>query len=523
MAFTLFQAGTSLQLADTSGALSTLTLPTGVALSAGAPPRWQVYGNYVFLVNSPTSPLSIDALGVVRPLTPRAPRTAPVVAAGTSGSLSGTYAGVRYTFIIKDANGEVIAESDMSPASGTVTISSKFLQVTGVEISSETAVTGRRLYRPTSSGTTLFPWVDIDGNAITSIQDDLSDAGLSLLSAPNLGNPPRLTLIKEWRNRLFGVGDIQLDTLRYSEPDAWWAWPSTNGLSIPGIGRDQFGIKALMPRREALGVGRRDLIWQITGETPDDFAAIKLSEITGVESNETVATYRDTVWWLWKDGVYQWDADGLRNISDGKVKSWFSTNSYFNRDMFQYAFAEFDPVRLKYKLFLAAAGSTSIDRWIDYDIQTGTWWGPHKTDAFSPTSAFNIIDSSDKILLSMGSSSYYIWKEQATPTDHIQTGISLDVTSRFFDGSLPEYEKYWGEMSVMGKVQSTGTMTFTPKTGYLDAVAQSSITYDMTTGRQRLARLGTGKLLQLRLQHSAAAEGVEIYGFEVPYSIIGHR
>lgn len=521
MPYTIIQAGTNLQLLDTSGNLTTLTTPSTETLSADVPPRWVVYGGYAVLVNTPSHPLTIDATGTIRPLTPQAPKTGPVILAGSAGTLTGTYT-VRYTNIIKDINGNVIAESDYSPASNTVTIAASQLKVTGIELSPET-VSARRIYRTTTNGVILFPWLDLDGNILTQVQDDLSDAGLSIIAAPTLGNPPRLVLIAEWRNRLWGVGDTNLDEIRFAQADAMWAWPAENGISVPGIGRDQFGIRALMPRREALGVGRRDLIWQITGQTPEDFTAVKLSEILGVESQESVVTFRDTVWWLWKDGVYQWDDSGIVNISDGKTKSWFSTTSYFNQDMFPYAFAVFDPKRLKYRLYLAAAGSTSIDRWIEYDLSTKTWWGPHKTDAFSPTSSFLLTDAGDKMQAIAGSSSGYIWEDQDTARDGTSSGINFDVITRFFDGDMPNYEKVWGELVMMGKVQSAGTMSVTPKVGYTDATAQDVMTYDMTLGRQRMPRLGTGKLAQLRFQHSTQNEPVELYGMELPYTIVGVR
>lgn len=521
MAFTLIQAGSSLQFLNTDGDLTTLTIPSTETLSADVPPRWVVYGNYAVLVNTSSHPLTIDSTGTVRPLAPQAPKTGPIVSAGSAGALSGTFK-VVYTNIIKDINGVVISESDYSPQSNSITIAAQNLKVTGIEISPET-ISSRRIYRTTTNGTVFFPWLDLDGNILTQVQDDLSDAGLSIISAPVLGNPPRLIHIKEWRNRLWGVGDQDLDTLVYSEADRMWAWPADNGIIVPGSGRDQFGIRALMPRREALGIGRRDLIWQITGETPDNFQAVKLSEIMGVESQETVVVYRDTVWWLWKDGVYQWDDSGISNISDDRVKSWFSTDSYFNRDMFQFSFAVFDPKRLKYKLYLAGAGSTQIDKWVEFDIIDKTWWGPHKTLAFSPTSSFLISDANDKVRSIAGSSTGFIWEEQSTPTDGVSYGIEVDVITKFYDGSLPSVEKTWGELTVLGKVQEAGTISIIPTVGYTNSTPQSPLLYDMTQGRQRLDRLGNGKLAQLRFQHSTQAEPIEIYGFEIPYSITGNR
>lgn len=522
MAFTVIQAGSSLQFLDSDGALTTLTLPSNVTLRTDVAPRWMTFENFVILVNTPTLPITIDATGTVRPLTPRAPAIAPIVSAGAAGALTGTYAGIRVTFVIKDVNGNLISESDFSPASNSVTISSQNLRVTGIPTSTET-ISARRIYRPTTGGTVLFPWLDVDGNTVTQVEDDLSDAGLSLLAAPTLGNPPRLTLIKEWRNLLWGVGDVNIDDLLFSEPARMYSWP--NSITVPGSGRDHFGIRSLMPRREALGVGRRDIIWQVTGETADDFRMVKLSENTGIESNESMVVYRDIVFWLWKDGVYQWDGNGIRNISDESgVSSWFNTNSYFNQDLFAQAFAVFDSQRLKYRLYLAAAGSNKVDRWVEYDLANKTWWGPHKTSAFRPTSAFVIADENDKVRAIAGSSSAFIWQEQDAHLDDLTFGIDFDVDTKFYDGATPDLEKYWGQPTFMGKAETSGLLLITPKVGPLNALAQGPIYYDMTRARQRLThRFGVGQLLQLNMKHTKAGERVEIYGFQLPHHIIGRR
>ena len=521
MAFTVIQVGTGLQLLDTDGNLSPLSIPSGVTLRNDVPPRWATYNGYVVLVNTPSTPLTIDAYGAVRPLCPQAPAVAPTVAAGSSGTLSGTYSGIRYTYLIKDLIGNVIAESDFSPASNSVTITNQKLSVTGVSTSNEPGVNARRLYRPTTDGSTLFAWLDIDGNTITSVEDDLSDAGLSLVAAPELGGPPVLTHIKEWRNLLWGASAESRDTLYYTQPGIQYAW--TESLQVPGSGRDQFGIRALMPRREALGVGRRDIIWQVTGESADDFRLVKLSENCGVESQESMCVYRDTIFWLWKDGVYQWNSDGIQNITDSKVGSWFNKDDDFNRGMFQNAFGIIDPQKLRYRLYLASAGSTEIDRWVEYDMATQQWWGPHKTDAFSPTSAFILSDADDKVQTAVGSDTGFVWEETEAAVDDLSTPIEVDLDTRFFDAGMPDLEKYWGELSVVGAVQSAGELTITPKTGYLDAEEQAPIAYDMTKGRQRLRRLGNGKLMQLNFHHDKANEAIELYGFMVPYHVIGRR
>src|SRR3990167_3805432 len=113
MPYTLLQGGSSLQIMNTAGTLSTLTLPTGITIQSAERPRFAVYGRYVVVVNSPSRPITVDPEGVVRVLTPRAPRTKPVASAAAGGTLTGTYEGVRQTFLVTDEDGNIISESAM--------------------------------------------------------------------------------------------------------------------------------------------------------------------------------------------------------------------------------------------------------------------------------------------------------------------------------------------------------------------------------------------------------------------------
>src|SRR5882672_871558 len=134
MPFTVIQAGGTLQLVNTDGTLTTLALPSGIELRQDVPPRWAVYGRFVTQVNTPTRPLTIDATGIVRPLTPLPPRLAAVLSGVAGGTLSGTYR-VLYTNIIRDGVGNVIAESDYSPTGNSATIASQMLQAASLDLS----------------------------------------------------------------------------------------------------------------------------------------------------------------------------------------------------------------------------------------------------------------------------------------------------------------------------------------------------------------------------------------------------
>jgi hypothetical protein len=528
MAFTLIQAGTALQLVDPSGNIATVTLPTAVTLSTTRTPRFAIFNRYVVMVNSPNRPITVDGFGIARVLCPRPPGTIPVTSAQAGGTLSGTGYKVKQTFRIKDAVGNIIAESDFGPLSNATTVAAQWLRVAGLDLSPDT-VTSSMLYRNLTAGSVYFPWVELDGNTQTQIQDDLSDASLSLVAAPTFGTPPDLTLIAEYKGRLWGVDRNEIDDLRYTEAGKMYAWPVSRLIPIPKVGADRRGVTALGSTRDALMVGRINNLHQITGSSSANFSPVKITENCGILSQESVAVFNNAIYFLWYDGVYRWDSSGLVCISDGqggkgRVRSWFTTDSYFNRARFNVAVGQIDPTEKKYKLFLSAAGSTDLDRWVEFDIMDGTWWGPHKTGAFTPTSALIIPDTNENLTPVIASSNGFLWEEQATRTDDTATAVDFDVNTKRHDGQTPDIDKLWGLTSIMGPAQTTGQLTITPSVGELNAAASTrTLFWDMRLNRQMVGRPGTGKHLKLNFRENTVGQDVRITGYEVEFHELGRR
>lgn len=532
MALTIIQTGNSLQLMDESGGLTVLTLPSGITLDTTVKPRWATINNNVVLVNTPSQPLAISADGTVRILTPKPPRLAPILSGVAGGTLTGSYR-VKETFVTLDMFGNILSESDYSPISNKVSIVSQFLKVSNADVSPDT-ITLRRFYRTTDNGAVFFQWVDLDGNVLTTIQDDLADAGLSIFAAPVLGTPPRLTAIAEFRGRLFGVGDTDIDNLRYTEAGIQYAWPVDNLIPIAGSGSDKFGITGLIARRESLGVGRRNVLSQIVGSgaengTDIDFDPVIVSREVGFEGQETVKVFRDVVYFLWKDGVYTWGPDGITCVSDGSssgignVRTWFASEDFFNRDKFSIAFAHMDPNSPFYRLFLCSAGSDVIDRWVEYDIDNKVWFGPHKTGLFTPTSAFQRSTATDmKIPLIGGPAS--VFEEQDTRTDGMGTAIEFDVVGKRHDMDVPDQDKYFGELSMLVTEQTTGTLKVIARTGERNATRRIVQYSDLRKPRKRLGRLGKGKHSQVELFNDVVGQDVKVQGYIVdPVHILGRR
>lgn len=529
MPYYIVQHGTNLSLVVPSGTATQLTLPTGVTLSDDVRPRFAIWRREVVMVNSPSEPIAIDKEGDTRVLTPIAPATAPVIAGTGSGNLTGAYQ-VKVSFYIKDEFGNLLAESGLSPASNTATLSAAILSATSIPRSSQD-VSGRRLYRTTAGGSTFFPWLDVDGNVVTTAQSDLTDAALQLVSAPtNLGTSPDLSLVAEWRGRLWGADKDLIDSLRRSGADTSYAWDPDFEFEVPPIGRDRRGITALMRRRDELGVAKWDQLHMVTGNTDDNFTLVQVAEAIGCASQESVQIIDDEAFFLGTPyGVYKWTDGGVSCISNEKVKGWFATDTYFNRARFEYATSNYDPIYHIYILHLAAAGSTDNDRWIYYDIIADQWYGPHKTGAFTPTASGLLTTDEDKPRPTIGSSNGFLWRNQDTRTDDTNTAIDFDVDTPFLSGTppAPDIDKVFLEPSIISKVQSAQPppiLVITPKVGGLDATAQTAINHDMTLGRERLPRLGApGRFAQLNLRQNTAGVDTVLYGLEIPYFELGRR
>lgn len=526
MPFSLLQVGGMLKSVNATGGLSSaLTLPDGVQLTTNRVPRFAKFKQYVVLVNTPTTPLSIDVTGVVRPLTPRPPLAAIALTSPNAGSLSGTYLALQ-TYRIYDTLGNIIAESDYGPLmSAAVTITSKKLLAT-FAVSPESAVTASGLYRTTDNGNTYFPWATTIDNTATTYESDLADAALGAVERPTLGSAPDLTLIAEWSGRLWGVDRTDVDDLRWTEAGTMYAWGALNTLPIPHVGDDAAGITALIPRRDSLGVARRDTFVAVTGTETANFrpSVVNGGEHVGVVSQESVVVFNDIAYFLWRDGVYKWDSNGVTCLTNGKVRSWFTSDDTFNRSMFWRSVAQLDPLTLKYKLFLASVGSDKLDRWIEYDLLLDAWYGPHKTDAFSPTCAVIVPGIDQQPYFMIGSREGYLSQEQSDRNDWGVSPISLSVQTKRQDLNEPDYQKYFGELSVNGPVQTTGTVTVTPTVGTVNATPDTPFSYDMTQGRQVLGRIGDGQFASLQFEHDTLNEDVVLYGYEInPVSVVGRR
>jgi hypothetical protein len=529
MAFYLLHAGTALQKSTVAGVLTTLTLPAGVTMVSTRPARFAILANSIVVVNAVSVNIAVNPADLsTRLLSITAPSAAATAAAGIAGVLNGSY---RFAYTYAITSGEtILTESPMSPVTGPISVVNRKVDLSGVTTSGTAGVTKRIIYQTTAGGTTWFEADRIDDNVATTITLNTSDFDLALLeSAEPKGNPPgvdttdRFRLIVSWKDRLFASPANKPDYVYVSGNREISSWAESRRFTVKTEGEDATGVTAFMARRDELVIAKRRKLWKLIGTSPDDFEQVLIADGIGCVSQDAAIVIRDTCYFLGEDGFYEYGTDGVKKLSREKVQPWFTTDDYFNRAYFSTAFCKYNQLYDKVELHLAAVGATTINRWVEYDLKQKEWFGIHKTDAFTPTCAGAMDDANGFSTPVIGASNSFIYRQnQSTGTD-AGTAIDMDITTKFHSGNTPDILHYWGEPSVLTKIEDMGTLKVTPTVGDLDASAQDVINLDLTDGRHRLPRLGYGRFLQLRFQNAENNQDVTIYGYELPMFEVGRR
>jgi hypothetical protein len=523
MAYTLVATSSGLTAISADGNKSDLTLPSGVSAVSGARMRAAVLNRLVLVVNAFTAPLFIDHENNVYPAQLASPGKPPTLATSGTGYTGTVRAKVQ--FLIKDIFGNVLGASELTPASSALVCANQGISYSGIPVSPNPAVNARRIYRTATLGTEYFWDVDIDDNTTTTLTNSSADATLDLTAVDAgdyVATPAGLDLVVEHKGRAWGRSAEEPDTLYGSRLDDVTSWPE----SIPTypIGEQGSGITGLANRRDDLVILKRKVVRKLVGDDEDSFRVINVSEGHGCIATDSVVVIKDVVYWLNHDGVWKMEGDDISSLTDDTVRPWFTSDDYFNRGQFFNAIGAYSPRTNSYLLFLCNAASTTIDRYISFDILTGKWFGPHKIDAFTVSAACVGSDTNGNSRLVLGASNGFTYAATAgNYSDGSSTAIDFDIKGRFHVGNKPDYTHAWLQPSIFTKKESAGTLTVTPYVGQLDASAGTAQSHDLTKERERLARLGVGRLCQIRMQQATAGQGCEVYGYELPYVTLGRR
>lgn len=231
-----------------------------------------------------------------------APTSAVTLAAGTSdpNGPNGEY--VYYVTFVR-ANG---MESNPSPVSSALTVTTSDISVSGIATSSDPTVTKRRLYRNggNTAGIALMV-TEIADNTTTAYTDTASDASLignEVLSFSNGAPPTGLTIGAVYNGRMWASTGAD-SQLYYSEVLSPWAWG--DGANYTEISPDQSGsISGVFPIASQLLVFKPQSVWAVNGYPPANFTVSQTVVPQGCMAPFSVAMTPSGVTFLAQDGVY---------------------------------------------------------------------------------------------------------------------------------------------------------------------------------------------------------------------------
>jgi hypothetical protein len=538
MAFALVQAGTTLYMIDDVGGIEALTLPAGVELSSERTPRFAIMNRQVIMVNSPNKSLIIDGLGTVRPLQTFAPLTGPTLAAGAGTGITGSVK-ARVAFATLAGDGSILTMSPFGPESNVVTVSNQDIAVSLLAVSTDPNVNARVIVRNVVGGEDFFEALIVMDNISTTATLSLTDAQLPILPTdldvdlpPGSDGTDQMVLITEWKGVLWGRGsrDVEIDDLLLSFDGEFWKWRLEDALLADPRGGDEFGITAILKRRDEMGIGRRGRLLKVIGDDLDNFEVKEVLAGVGPAGHEGCQVIRDVGYFLsMEDGAWSWGPTGVQCISDNDVHPWFTTDEFFNRARFPFAKSRINPKGPKWEICLAAAGSTIEDRWISYDIVQKKWLGPHRSSAFTSIGAAGTVYDDDVLRFCMfGNNDGFLRRtEDALKLDDA-AAIDFDVIGKFH-GDGVSAKRNWLQPTVTVRPQASGTMSLIPVVGEVPAVGvspteQAAILIALTRGQHiRLRYGGTGRFYRPRWRCTESNVRAQLLGYELPYIDIGDR
>ena len=535
MSILIAQAGSSLYKIDpTTGDSELITLPAGVTLRTDARPRFAIMNRWVVMTNTPSKNIAISGAGDTFLLTPTDPAAAPTLAVSGTG-LYGHYR-YRVSFVIKSDNGEVGPETALGPVAE-IDVDNQGVDLTAIPTSADTVPTGyhmaRRVYRTTSNGSLYYLLTEIDDNTTSTFSDTTDDAGLSILPFKTvvLNQPPgsegddvHMKIIVAWKKRLWGVSDKPADVNQIVFTDDSSISPWGNSLTQLHPGDDSEGITALVPRRDQMLVLTRTGVQLIAGSSTADFALIDVEPNKGgCIATDSVVSVGDDTYWLGPDGIYRYGSDGIENITNGDVAPWFQKDTYFNREVFADVFAKYNELRNQVEFHVPSLGQETFDRWVAYNRTNKRWYGPHKTTAFTPTSACRAVNAAGQPVIVTGGDDGFVYLQNDTTFADDGEAIEFDVIGPFHHADSPDVSHHWGQMSIVTKPETDGTLRVTPTIGERATVPGEYMLHDLTLERELLGILGDGRLARLRFYNNEVSQGVSIYGYEIPEFENGRR
>jgi hypothetical protein len=297
--FELKVGGTTYQLAMANGTIFRIAGAAVTTLKPGEVAALydaRVLTNLAFLVsglnpNRKFDGTSITNMGITPPL------TAPTVAVGIAGLLTGAYQ-YKLTFV----NGATDGESDPSPASTTVSPSSQRVNLSALAVSTDPQVNLKRLYRTVNGGSAFLFLAEI-ANSDTTYTDNILDADLAEQVIEDNGVGPQASYLEVYNGMVLLTG---------------LAAPNQSRVAVSGVLRpeafDPENVYDLDPEEtdiitgirkfgQFVAIGKRNGLFVGEGTVPDGMVFTRTRVVDGPVGNWTIVPYESNLFYLAEKGL----------------------------------------------------------------------------------------------------------------------------------------------------------------------------------------------------------------------------
>jgi hypothetical protein len=352
-----------------------------------------------FDTNRLVEPTTTYGLGIV------APTSAPTLAEGTGGALTGTFKGV-VTYM---RSGNFQVESNPSPISSPVgPITAKKINWSNIPVSSDPKVDKKRLYRTTADGAVFF-WVADIANATTTYEDNITELGdeVSYDRYP----PPVAIFAEVWDDRVWFVPKSDRNQLHFTNKGSAEEMDSDNIIQVKGKDSDEImAIKAYM---DSLYIFKHKSPWRLDKIGESSYQLTKLPYNIGTDAPASVAVGGGLLMWKSKRGI---EIFNDQVIFDPPFSDLIpETLATINEAAIGKAFGEVNEKEGEYWLAVPTGASTEPDLVIVYDYIGGKISRYIFTKKL--TAMHNIRDGNSKLQFITGSSDGNLYIQDSGFTD----------------------------------------------------------------------------------------------------------
>lgn len=353
---------------------------------------------------------------------------------------------------------------------------------------------------------------------------------------------PDFSIATVYLNRIWTNDKTNPDRLHYcatGDETKWQGTDDSGALDIrPGDG-DPVGITAIFAFKGRLFVAKKTKLYQVVGDSPENFQVLDVSSGLGIESHEATA-YID------QDDVLYLSSKGIHSVSTTANYGDFSAS--FLSAKIQPTFNEFVKSRLDdaSMVHIAPLNSTFItiseldtnaadNLWV-YNIQSKEWYRWPDIDC----QALGSILVNGEPTLFIGTSDCRLIKTQnGTYTDFSSSGIRFRIKSgTIYPDSNPYTMKAFKRLTMF--YRPVGTYTFTVRVkidnhseqalvfsasgegdelGVDFILGQSILGYSANFSPFTLPIDGYGRGITIEVEQTGTNEQVAIYGFALEYEL----